>query len=401
MHFRHAPDGAGPPHAAEAAESYSPLPARTGWRRQDGSLLHAELLGREGERVSVAKSEAMVALKRAAALIGLKPAQVLLMDTLAAFSQAQDWDSGQRPVVWPSNALLTDRTGLSLSALRRHLRKLCDAGVLCFRDSPNGKRWGRRGTDGLITEAYGFDLSPLAARAQELRTLHERHETERLAAASLRRQIAALIRTIRERRLLLPSGAAEAMQLDTALARPHPRIALSLLSRRAAELHGILAELDAILAPESPENGTHIEDTNKNQESDSTQTLQPDHPGEDSVVEKPVTHSVQPEQLLQALPNFAQWAGSASSHVTWAFLASVGQDISKMAGISGRQWERLRQRLGEERSVQALALVVEKSARGLIRCPSAYLEGMARKAALGQLDLDRSIRGQMRLAHAP
>ncbi|PTQ63004.1 replication protein C-like, partial [Celeribacter persicus] len=67
----------------------------------------------------------------------------MLLDTLGAFTQAQDWEEGQRPIVWASNAYLMEQTGVSLSALKRHARRLAEIGVISFQDSPNGKRWGR------------------------------------------------------------------------------------------------------------------------------------------------------------------------------------------------------------------------------------------------------------------
>ena len=37
----------------------------------------------------------------------------MLLDTLGAFTQAQDWEQGQRPIVWASNAYLMEQTGFS------------------------------------------------------------------------------------------------------------------------------------------------------------------------------------------------------------------------------------------------------------------------------------------------
>lgn len=98
--------------------------------------------------------------------------RMLVLDTLGAFTQAQDWEEGQRPIVWASNSYLMEQTGFSLSALKRHSRRLAEIGVIAFKDSPNGKRWGHRDADGRIIEAYGFDLSPLSARAEEFEQLH-------------------------------------------------------------------------------------------------------------------------------------------------------------------------------------------------------------------------------------
>ncbi len=39
------------------------------------------------------------------------------------------------------------------------------------RDSPNGKRYARRGMDGEVSLAFGFELTPLVARAEEFEAL--------------------------------------------------------------------------------------------------------------------------------------------------------------------------------------------------------------------------------------
>ena len=149
----------------------------TGWRKPTPGLGVAEQLAQAGERVAVPKSTAFVAIKRVGAHIGLKAGDLLLLDTLGAFTQTQDWEEGRRPIVWASNAYLMEQTGFSLSALKRHARRLAEIGVISFRDSPNGKRWGRRDANGRIVEAYGFDLSPLSARVEEF----EEHAPDRTA----------------------------------------------------------------------------------------------------------------------------------------------------------------------------------------------------------------------------
>jgi len=143
----------------------------SGWRKPTPGLGIAEKHAQAGERTSVSKARACVAVKRVASHIGLKAGDMLLLDTLGAFTQPQDWEMGRRPIVWASNAYLMAQTGFSLSALKRHARRLAETGVIAFKDSPNGKRWGRRDADGVIVEAYGFDLSPLAARTEEFEAL--------------------------------------------------------------------------------------------------------------------------------------------------------------------------------------------------------------------------------------
>ena len=82
-------------------------------------------------------------------------------------------------IVFPSNELLCLRThGMPPSTLRRHLAALVDAGLIVRRDSPNGKRYARKGRAGEIQLAFGFDLAPLVVRAEEFERLAEEIEAE-------------------------------------------------------------------------------------------------------------------------------------------------------------------------------------------------------------------------------
>ena len=72
-------------------------------------------------------------------------------------------------IVFPSNAALSARAhGMAESTLRRHLAALVAAGLIRRQDSPNGKRYAARGVDGAPERAFGFDLAPLAWRADEI-----------------------------------------------------------------------------------------------------------------------------------------------------------------------------------------------------------------------------------------
>ena len=68
-------------------------------------------------------------------------------------------------------------------------RALIDAGLITMKDSPNGKRYGKRELPkAAIVEAYGFDLSPLAARYAEFVRLAEDARAERAEMGRLRRR---------------------------------------------------------------------------------------------------------------------------------------------------------------------------------------------------------------------
>ena len=120
--------------------------------------------------------------------------------TLPAADRRADDEDGEGSagiVVFPSNRELSIRAhGMAPATLRRHLACLVDAGLIIRRDSPNGKRFARRGQGGEIESAFGFDLTPLVARAEEIENLAEEVRAENKAVRLLRERITLLRRDI-------------------------------------------------------------------------------------------------------------------------------------------------------------------------------------------------------------
>ena len=77
--------------------------------------------------------------------------------------------------------------GLGPSQVKNLNRHLVELGLIVMRDSPNGKRYGRRDPQGRIVEAYGFDLSPLASRCAEFGAQAGAGREERARVQALRR----------------------------------------------------------------------------------------------------------------------------------------------------------------------------------------------------------------------
>jgi replication initiation protein RepC len=130
----------------------------------------------------------LAALKAAAPRLCISPRLVHAVDWLFRFTQPQDWKKGERPVVWPSASIQQEALGLSPTQVKEINRRLIELGLVTMKDSPNGKRYGRRDPKGRITEAYGFDLAPIAARYAEFVRLAEEGRAERAAMGRLRRR---------------------------------------------------------------------------------------------------------------------------------------------------------------------------------------------------------------------
>ena len=221
---------------------------QNGWRKPSLGLMQAERFAEVGEGMSVPKGRSIGAVKKVAAAIGLKAQDLLLLDTFLAVTQAQDWEEGRRPIVWPSNHFLMEQTGFSLATLRRHVRRLCEVGVIAMKDSPNGKRWGRRDDAGVIVEAYGFDLAPLSARAEEFEALYAQLQAERAQCAALRNAITVTRRIIRAK---IEKALERALRGPWAELRASFAELLQALPGRSAgreRLEGVLARFRTLLA---------------------------------------------------------------------------------------------------------------------------------------------------------
>lgn len=421
---------------------------QSGWRKPTPGLCKANGLAEDGAQLAVPRNQAMLALRRVAHVIGLKPGDLMLLETLAVFTKPGDWEKGARPIVWPSNDYLIESTGYSLSAVKRHLRRLSEAGLIAYRDSSNGKRWGHRDKDGKIIEAYGFDLSPLAARTGEFEALHASLQAERNRVKDLRRGITILRRTVAA---LLDSdavGRADAVwhgigqrydallatlrqgARDTAaLSRLHQ--SFKLLRDEAESALRETAEVSADVAPEPVEatrnpvnmnptgavSAPHIRITND---------IQPvnrngmEHATEAPVDSKPPAEGVranaagaasglsmvEPQSarapgelsirsILYACPAFADMAHGIAGHInSWRDLVAVADRIRPIIGISEDAWALAQRAMSREEAAAALALITDKYSDGVVSSPGGYLRGLALKAKSGELHLARSVFGR-------
>ena len=128
----------------------------TGFRRLTPGLLKAD---RSAEGFAglpegvISHGQLLAALKAAAPRLCISPRLVHAVDWLFRFTQPQDWERGGRPVVWPSASMQQEALGLSPTQVKDINRRLIELGLVTMKDSPNGKRYGKRDPKGRIVEA--------------------------------------------------------------------------------------------------------------------------------------------------------------------------------------------------------------------------------------------------------
>ena len=138
---------------------------------------------------AVHKWQVFRAICTAKARIGVSERALAVLDALLSF-HPETTLSGEGLIVFPSNQQLALRAhGMAPATLRRHLAALVDCGLIIRRDSPNGKRFARKGRGGTIEMAFGFDLGPLVARAEEFEAWAEDVRAEERALRLVRERI--------------------------------------------------------------------------------------------------------------------------------------------------------------------------------------------------------------------
>ncbi|MBB3386666.1 DNA-binding transcriptional ArsR family regulator [Rhizobium sp. BK609] len=112
--------------------------------------------------------------------LGVSDRALTVLDALLTFYPGDEISEERGLVVFPSNAQLSIRArGMTAATLRRHLAVLVEAGLILRKDSANGKRYARRDGAGEVSEAFGFSLAPLLARAAEIETIAAQVQADR------------------------------------------------------------------------------------------------------------------------------------------------------------------------------------------------------------------------------
>ena len=433
--------------------------APTGFRRLTPSLLQVDRAAQafDGlpEGVTV-PGQVLAALKAAAPRLGLAPRLVHAVDWLFKFTQLQDWSRGGRPIVWPSASMQQEALGLSPSQVKATNRALIEAGLITMKDSPNGKRYGKRAhPKGPIVEAYGFDLSPLAARYAEFMRLAAEAKAERIEMGRLRRRatiarngIAQILETVAEYGF---SGEEwtnlirESRNLTLALRRiecpEEMALGVQSLERRQAtareRLEKLLAAAASVISdpvnsnPKGPENRPHQytykpssypeQDTvmaSKECKADRGEVLtEPEAPGKpqepesgaggtggrSSEAEIHRTDSgtvlrLSTEELTHLAPRLRAYLKTPTP--AWPEIVDAADWLRGELGVSKSLWGEACIAMGREKAAIAIAIVSAKPAEHFRSTPGGYFHGMVAKAKAGELNLARTIWG-LRQAAAP
>jgi replication initiation protein RepC len=331
----------------------------------------------------------------------------------ASASKAGESDSsGPGIVVFPSNKELSIRAhGMAPATLRRHLACLVDAGLIIRRDSPNGKRFARRGQGGTIEDAFGFDLTPLVARAEEIETLAEEVRAENRAIALLREKITLTRRDIAK---MIAAGIEEGVSGDwegfhlryAALSGRYARnLSRPDLAALADELAALAVEIRKLLeahvkTQNMSANESHSERHIQNQIKDSFD-LEPSlqkgraemlpsndqgpPPPSANANPKPSAPKTYPlGMVLEACPDILDYATKGGID-NWRDLATTAATVRSALGVSPDAWAQALEAMGEHDASIVIAAILQRGEE--IKSGGGYLRVLTAKARAGEFSL--------------
>jgi len=354
----------------------------------------------------VNKWELLRELSKAQAAFGVTERDLTVLQGLFSFFPDDALGGNAEMVVFPSNKAICERlNGMPCSTMRRHLARLVEAGLLMRRDSPNGKRYVRKHGEERV--AFGFDLSPLYCRSEEIaraaeavREAEERARRLREVVSLMRRDLAALAEFGEE---ILPGLGLWDQLRDKAVLTARAlrrKLAIEELSACRADLEALLDRArNAIDGPETEEmntNDARFERHHHNSNKDSID-LEPalekggaaaDAPDEDT--DAPIADVEEQERrqvpkiplhlVIAACPSLKTFYQSDIRH--WHQLFDAACHVRPAMGISASAWEEALRFMGPEQASIVLVAMLERFAD--IRSPGGYLRALTSKAAAGE-----------------
>lgn len=370
------------------------------------------------------------ALSEARETFGVSDRSLSVLHALLSFHQETVLTGEGGLVVFPSNQELSVRAhGMAPATLRRHLAALVEAGLVIRRDSPNGKRYARRGEGGEIAQAFGFDLAPLVARAAEIENAAEEMLAERRAVILLREKVTLHRRDIAKTLAAAAEAGGAGEAAYAGFAARHQALSGRLprssgrgnLAELEAALLRLRAEVEAWLG-KLMENELKTQDMNASESQSGRDNqnsnpdpfdLEPDFRGSRGDDPSPVLQTKSlpsgdarsPEGprayplglVLQACPDILDWTRGGIS--SWRDLMAAAELVRPALGVSPSAWEEAREAMGAVDAAILMAALLQKGES--VKSPGGYLRALAAKARAGEFSLGPVLMALLRAQAGP
>ncbi|WP_027487394.1 plasmid replication protein RepC [Allorhizobium undicola] len=344
------------------------------------------------------KWQLLRALTEARLQFGLGDRAICLLEALASFHPDRVLDGSRPVIVFPSNRELGVRArGMAPATIRRHLAALVEAGMILRRDSANGKRFCRKDEYGQLEDAYGFDLAPLALRADEIYMAAEEARARMKAERSLRGEVTIANRDISKIIALAIEESRAGQWLEFSLeqkginARWRGTLSLSELRERLAQLSALRKEVEnAYLSSLSEEemscNDHHNERHYHNSNTDQIFEIngkEHEKAAAGTPNDAPRKLAISLKKLKTICPQLGDYTKAGIS--SWSDVVAAAEVVRTMLGISPDAWAKAKRALGEQAAAVVIAAMLEKT--DTIRSAGGYLRTLTEKAEKGQFSI--------------
>lgn len=328
-------------------------------------------------------------------LLRLQSSSLAVLDALLSFYPEKELRQDAQLVVFPSNVQLSLRAhSMPGSTLRRHLSALVDAGLIIRKDSANGKRYARKDGAGDVKNAFGFDLSPLLARAEELANLAQQVIALR---ADIRKTKERLTICRRDTRKLITAAMEEGVDGEwqaiedvyIGLVGSFPRTpTISDLTRALESMEMLKGKVLNLLEINEKVRNTSANDAQNErhiQNSDTESIIVFEPRPENKQEEKSSTTTVAKEPLksfpldvvLKACPQVADY-GPGGVIGSWRDLMSAAVVIRSMLGVSPSAYQSACEIMGPVNAAVAMACILERA--DMINSAGGYLRNLTRRS---------------------
>lgn len=404
------------------------------FRKVSAGVLASAHLAAQENRPAVLKKDVSLVLKRVAPALGIDGTAYHVLDILLGLVQGDDFKAGRRPVVAISNQRLADYTRKTTRTVTRCLKKLVEAGILAYRDSPTGRRFVYRGRAGEAEQAYGLDFTPacfnLEAFKQQADAFQRRLKAEQEAKRTITRCSRALVDMVAafgsEFEIFLTCVKAIYEGAEGDVFERAGRIEKIYLDAVAAQQALNQTEMssagDIHVSPLSITTPTDSFGSNRNRTCSNEQEIKnyPDNGyAVEEALEKEPGGAASRKQHPKCQAARASGGKSAETNLdgvsigliksacsnvqddlglsfsNWTMLCHAADQLRMLIGLSPAGYQNAVERQGRYLAAACLAVVAEKALRNpeQITSPGGYFRAMIDRAADGKLHLHKSLHG--------
>lgn len=342
------------------------------------------------------KSDLYKAARLAARVLNLRAAPAAVLDALVG-SYGGKLTNG-RMLVWPSNDFIADRSRYCERSVRSAISTLRSLGLIAAMDSANGKRFARRDATGKVTQAFGFDLSPLINRLSEFTDRFiEIKEREREREAIFdqitidRRSAQEALRALSDQFPSEDIGDLTERALELAKRSPR-RTFKGSIDGIASAWFVLREEIEARYFAACGGKNCRHKDNNTNAIETSCNKGTENF---EETIERPRANL---KDLIAACPDAIEFFGRLRSDID---LISGAGRLRGQLGVSLSAWEEARREIGPLPAAATLALVMQTQIKPRpgaeqIRNLGGYFRAMVRLIREGRVSIDGEIRRMLR-----